>query len=119
MMMFHNTKETVTRIGYLTMIHPKQIHHAACQEHLNKALATVASELEEENKNYFSEYGTTWELANYNVQLKSTTPSITISNTKTETMALADLMMQVALHIDHHGFQFLLASLPCDKSIED
>eukprot|EP00957_Ditylum_brightwellii_P049984 3788961-Ditylum_brightwellii.AAC.1 len=62
----YNTKETVTRIGHLTMIHLKRIYCAACQERLNKALATVASELDEENKNYFSDYGTTLELANYN-----------------------------------------------------
>eukprot|EP00957_Ditylum_brightwellii_P015046 1134834-Ditylum_brightwellii.AAC.1 len=89
MTIFQNTKETVTRIGYLTMIHPKQIYFAACQEYLNKALATVASELDEENKNHFSDYGTTWELANYSVQLKPNMPSITIGNTKTETIALA------------------------------
>eukprot|EP00957_Ditylum_brightwellii_P050341 3817764-Ditylum_brightwellii.AAC.1 len=113
MMIFCNTKETVTSIGYLTMIHLKQIYCAACQEHLNEALARVASELDKENKNY------TWELANYNVQLKPTTPSITISNTKTETIALAvyalqlhahieqDLMMRVVPHINHSGFMFL------------
>eukprot|EP00957_Ditylum_brightwellii_P200782 15305540-Ditylum_brightwellii.AAC.1 len=68
----------VTTIGHLTMINPKWIYCAACQKHLNKALATVASKLDEENKNYFSVYGTTWELANYDVQLKPTTPLITI-----------------------------------------
>eukprot|EP00957_Ditylum_brightwellii_P118942 9071351-Ditylum_brightwellii.AAC.1 len=85
MMIFCNTKETVTRIGYLTMIHPKRIYQAACQEHLNKVLAAVASELDTENKNYFADYGTTWELANDNVQLKATTPSITIGSMKKET----------------------------------
>eukprot|EP00957_Ditylum_brightwellii_P097503 7426234-Ditylum_brightwellii.AAC.1 len=89
MMIFRNTKETVTRIGHLTMIHLKRIYHAACQEHLNKALATVVLELDEENKNYFSDYGTMWELANDDVQLKPNVPSITIGNTKTETTALA------------------------------
>eukprot|EP00957_Ditylum_brightwellii_P011462 866332-Ditylum_brightwellii.AAC.1 len=79
----------VTRIGHLTMINPKQIYHAACQEHLNEAIATVASELDEENKNYFSDYGTTWELADYNVQLKPNMPSITIGNTRMETTVLA------------------------------
>eukprot|EP00957_Ditylum_brightwellii_P001576 123451-Ditylum_brightwellii.AAC.1 len=59
MTIFCTTKETVTRIRYLTMIHPKQIYCAACQEHLNKALATIALKLDEENKNYFSDYGTT------------------------------------------------------------
>eukprot|EP00957_Ditylum_brightwellii_P049383 3746815-Ditylum_brightwellii.AAC.1 len=81
MMIFCNTKERVTRIGHLTMIHSKLIYCAAYQEHLNKALAMVALELDEENKNYFSDYGTMLELANYNVQLKPTMPSITISNT--------------------------------------
>eukprot|EP00957_Ditylum_brightwellii_P068265 5182805-Ditylum_brightwellii.AAC.1 len=119
----------VTRIRNLTTIHPKQIYHAACQEHINKALATVASKLDEENKNYFSDYGTTWELANYNVQLKLNTPLITIGNTKKETTALAvyalqlhahisqDLMMWVAPHVDYSGFNFLPASLPYDKLI--
>eukprot|EP00957_Ditylum_brightwellii_P033032 2504476-Ditylum_brightwellii.AAC.1 len=79
----------VTRIGYLMMIHPKQIYCAAYQEHLNKALATVASELDEEIKNYFTDYGTTWDLDNYNIQLKPNTPLITIGNTKMETTALA------------------------------
>eukprot|EP00957_Ditylum_brightwellii_P096502 7349571-Ditylum_brightwellii.AAC.1 len=58
MMTFCNTKEMVTRIRYFTMIHPKRIYHAACQERLNKALVTVASELDKENKYYFSDYGT-------------------------------------------------------------
>eukprot|EP00957_Ditylum_brightwellii_P211209 15365893-Ditylum_brightwellii.AAC.2 len=131
MTIFRNTKETVTRIGYLTMIHPNQIYCAACQEHLNKDLATVASEIDKENKNYVADYGTTWELANYDVQLKPTTPSITIGNTKTETTALAvytlqlhaciaqDLIMQLAPHVDHSGFKFLPVSLPYDKSIQD
>eukprot|EP00957_Ditylum_brightwellii_P078226 5948191-Ditylum_brightwellii.AAC.1 len=131
MTIFCNTKETVTRIRYLMMIHPKQIYCTACQEHLNKALTTVALELDKEIKNYVSDYGDTWELANYNVQLKPTTPSITMGNTKTETTALAvyalrlhaciaqDLMMRVAPHINHSGFKFLPAILPYDKSIWD
>eukprot|EP00957_Ditylum_brightwellii_P087442 6656075-Ditylum_brightwellii.AAC.1 len=89
MTIFCNTKETVTRIGYLTMINLKWIYQAACQEHLNEGLATVASELDKENKNYFDDYGTTWELANYDVQSKPTLSSITIGNTKTETTSLA------------------------------
>eukprot|EP00957_Ditylum_brightwellii_P051288 3888794-Ditylum_brightwellii.AAC.1 len=56
MVIFCNIKETVTRIRYLMMIHPKQIYQAAYQEHLNKVLATVASELDKENKNYFADY---------------------------------------------------------------
>eukprot|EP00957_Ditylum_brightwellii_P018217 1372639-Ditylum_brightwellii.AAC.1 len=95
------------------MIHPKQIYQAACQEHLDKTLATVALELNKENKNYFADYGTTWELANYGIQLKPTMPSITIGNTKTETTMLAvytlqlhariaqDLMMWVVPHVNH------------------
>eukprot|EP00957_Ditylum_brightwellii_P067382 5115413-Ditylum_brightwellii.AAC.1 len=59
MTIFCDIKEMVTRIKYLTMIHLKQIYCAACQEHLNKALATVALELDKENKDYFSDYGTT------------------------------------------------------------
>eukprot|EP00957_Ditylum_brightwellii_P058712 4452181-Ditylum_brightwellii.AAC.1 len=89
MTIFHNTKETVSRIGYLMMIHPERIYQAASQEHLNEALAKVASGLDRENKSYFADYGTTWELADYDVQLKLTTPSITIGNKKMETTALA------------------------------
>eukprot|EP00957_Ditylum_brightwellii_P169830 12926503-Ditylum_brightwellii.AAC.1 len=111
MMIFHNTKETVTRIGYLTMINPKRIYCAACQEHLNEALDTAALELDKENKNYFADYETAWELANYNVQLKPTMPSITIGNMKTETT--------VAPHVKHSWFKFLPTSLTYDKSIWD
>eukprot|EP00957_Ditylum_brightwellii_P086360 6571788-Ditylum_brightwellii.AAC.1 len=98
MTIFRNTKETITRIGYITMIHPKQIYQAACQEHLNKALTTVALELDKENKNYFADYRTTWELANYDVQLKPTTPLNTIGNTKTDTTALALAVYALQLH---------------------
>eukprot|EP00957_Ditylum_brightwellii_P040856 3092258-Ditylum_brightwellii.AAC.1 len=131
MMLFCNTKETETRIRHLMMVHPKWIYHTACQEHFNKALAMVVLELDEENKNYYSDYDTMWKLATYNVQIKSTMPSITIGNTKTETTALAvyalqlhagiaqDLIMRVVPHVDHRGFKFLLASLPYDKSIWD
>eukprot|EP00957_Ditylum_brightwellii_P176552 13446018-Ditylum_brightwellii.AAC.1 len=94
----------VTRIEYLTMIHPKRIYCASCQEHLNKALATVALELDEENKNYFSDYGIMWELANYNVQLKPTTPLITISNKKTEMTALAVYAHQAHLLKEQNQF---------------
>eukprot|EP00957_Ditylum_brightwellii_P011261 851706-Ditylum_brightwellii.AAC.1 len=71
------------------MIHLKWIYQAVCQEHRNKALAAVASELDIENKNYFADYGTTWELANYDVPLNPTMPSITIGNPKTEPTVLA------------------------------
>eukprot|EP00957_Ditylum_brightwellii_P021052 1586391-Ditylum_brightwellii.AAC.1 len=96
---YETMEEMATRIGYLMIIHPKRIYCAACQEHLNKALARVTSELDEENKDYFSDYGTMWELANYNVQLKLNTPSNTIGNTKTETTALAVYALQLHAHI--------------------
>eukprot|EP00957_Ditylum_brightwellii_P162373 12364135-Ditylum_brightwellii.AAC.1 len=104
------------------MIHPKWTYCGACQEHLNETLTAVASELDKLNKNYFSDYGTTRELANYDVQLKPTILLITIGNTKMETTALAvyalrlhahitqDLMMRVAPHVDHSGFKFFPAS---------
>eukprot|EP00957_Ditylum_brightwellii_P168854 12852425-Ditylum_brightwellii.AAC.1 len=60
------------------MINPTRIYRAACQEHLNEALTTVASELHKEDPLYFSNYGTTWEIADYNVQIKSTTAFIMI-----------------------------------------
>eukprot|EP00957_Ditylum_brightwellii_P141610 10788288-Ditylum_brightwellii.AAC.1 len=95
------------------MIYLKQIYQAACQEHLNKALALVTSELDEQNKNYIAGFGTTWELANYDVKLKPSMPLIAIGNMKTETTVLAiyalqlhaciaqDLMMWVAPHVNH------------------
>eukprot|EP00957_Ditylum_brightwellii_P013071 987204-Ditylum_brightwellii.AAC.1 len=131
MTIFHNTKETVTKIGHLMMIHPKWIYWAACQEHLNEALATVASELDNEGKTYFLDCGTAWQLANYDAQLKLATPTITIDQTKMETTALAvyalcshariaqDLMMRVAPHVNQHGFNFIPANLPYNKSICD
>eukprot|EP00957_Ditylum_brightwellii_P177640 13530620-Ditylum_brightwellii.AAC.1 len=70
MTMFRNTKETVTKIGYITKINPTRIYCVACQEKLKKALAVVASEVDEEDKTYFRNYMTSWELANFEVQLK-------------------------------------------------
>eukprot|EP00957_Ditylum_brightwellii_P052902 4011154-Ditylum_brightwellii.AAC.1 len=58
------------------MINPTHIYRAACQEHLNEALATVASELHKEDPAYLSNYRTTWETADYNIQIKSTTAFI-------------------------------------------
>eukprot|EP00957_Ditylum_brightwellii_P073308 5571997-Ditylum_brightwellii.AAC.1 len=71
------------------MINPTRMYHAACQEHLNKALATVALELHKEDPKYFPNYGTTWETADYDVQIKSTTAFITIGEQHIEMMALA------------------------------
>eukprot|EP00957_Ditylum_brightwellii_P126207 9621786-Ditylum_brightwellii.AAC.1 len=67
MTILRTTKETVTKIGHITKINPTRIYHAACQEQLNKALAVVVSELDEEDKTYFKNYGTPWELANFKV----------------------------------------------------
>ena len=50
---FWNTKETITKIGHLTMINPTRIYRVACQEHLNEALAMVAFELHKEDPTYF------------------------------------------------------------------
>ena len=103
----------------------------ACQEHLNEALAKVAPELHKEDPTYFPNYGTTWETADYDVQIKSTTAFITIGEQRIEMMALAvyllrshsciaqELMLQVAPNVSHHGFKFLPANLPYDKSIQN
>eukprot|EP00957_Ditylum_brightwellii_P093739 7137230-Ditylum_brightwellii.AAC.1 len=92
------------------MINPTCIYCGACQEHLNKALATVALELHKEDLMYFPKYGTTWETADYNVQIKSTTAFITIGEQRIETAAPAvyslqshscitqELMLRVAPH---------------------
>eukprot|EP00957_Ditylum_brightwellii_P062538 4746262-Ditylum_brightwellii.AAC.1 len=81
------------------MINPTCIYQAACQEHLNKALATVALELHKEDPTYFSNYGTTWETADYDVQIKLTTAFITIGDQCIETMALAVYLLQSHSHI--------------------
>eukprot|EP00957_Ditylum_brightwellii_P026347 1993210-Ditylum_brightwellii.AAC.1 len=60
------------------MINPTCIYQAACQEYLNEALATVALELHKEDLTYFPNYGTTWETADYDVQIKSATAFITV-----------------------------------------
>eukprot|EP00957_Ditylum_brightwellii_P001185 93266-Ditylum_brightwellii.AAC.1 len=49
MAIFHNTKETVTKIGHITNTNPTKIYKAACQENLNNALSVVASELNKED----------------------------------------------------------------------
>ena len=71
------------------MINPTRIYRAACQEHLNEALAMVASELHKEDPTYFPNYGTTWETADCDVQIKSTTAFITIEEQRIEIMTLA------------------------------
>eukprot|EP00957_Ditylum_brightwellii_P202940 15332506-Ditylum_brightwellii.AAC.1 len=71
------------------MINPTCIYWAACQEHLNKALATIASDLHKEDPLYFSNYGTTWETADYGIQIKSMTAFIMIGEQHIETTALA------------------------------
>eukprot|EP00957_Ditylum_brightwellii_P207387 15352769-Ditylum_brightwellii.AAC.1 len=91
----------------------------------------VAFELHKEDPTYFPNYGTTWETADYNVQIKSTTAFITIGEQCIEMKVLAiyslrshsciaqELMLRVALHVSHHGFKFLPANLPNDKSIRN
>eukprot|EP00957_Ditylum_brightwellii_P141670 10793401-Ditylum_brightwellii.AAC.1 len=71
------------------MINPTCIYNVAYQEHLNEALATVASELHKEDLTYFPNYRTTWKTADYNVQVKSTTAFIMIGEQHIETTALA------------------------------
>eukprot|EP00957_Ditylum_brightwellii_P061602 4674490-Ditylum_brightwellii.AAC.1 len=131
MTIFCNMKETVTKIGHLTKINPTKIFRAACQENLNNVLSVVASELNKEDAEYLSGYGTMWDTANYSVQLKPAKTNINIGNETITTEALAvyslwshfcisqDLILYLALHKDNHGFNFVLANLPYDKSICD
>eukprot|EP00957_Ditylum_brightwellii_P203875 15336620-Ditylum_brightwellii.AAC.1 len=93
-MIFRNTKETVTKIGHITKINPTRFYHAACQEQLNEALAVVASEVDKEDKTYFKNYGTSWESANFKVQLRPEKPSIIIIPNQVETSALAVYELQ-------------------------
>eukprot|EP00957_Ditylum_brightwellii_P128680 9815938-Ditylum_brightwellii.AAC.1 len=88
MTIFWNTKETVTTTGHITKINSKHTYQAACQEQLNKALAVVTSELDEEDKTYFQNYRTTWELANFKVQLKPAKPNITVDQNHVETVGI-------------------------------
>eukprot|EP00957_Ditylum_brightwellii_P206767 15349880-Ditylum_brightwellii.AAC.1 len=74
MTIFENTKEAVTKIGHITEINPTRIYRVAYQEQLNEALAVVASEVDNEETTYFKGYGTSWELANFDVQLKPAKP---------------------------------------------
>eukprot|EP00957_Ditylum_brightwellii_P005526 423245-Ditylum_brightwellii.AAC.1 len=126
-----NTKETVTKIGHRTKINPTRIYHATCQEQLNKALAVVALEVDNEDTTYFKNYGTSWEPAIFNVQLKPAKPSIIIGPNHVETSVLAvyvlqshmyisqELMLCITPHVGNHGFKFLPANLPYGKSIRD
>ena len=89
MTIFRNSKETVMMIGQITKINPTRIYCATCQEQLKEALAVVASEGDKEDKTYLKKYGTSWELANFEVQLKPAKPSIIIGPNHVETSALA------------------------------
>eukprot|EP00957_Ditylum_brightwellii_P038059 2878958-Ditylum_brightwellii.AAC.1 len=89
MTIFHNTKETVTKIGHLTKINLTKMYRAACQENLNNVLLVVTSELNKEDVEYFAGYGTTWDMENYLVQLKPAKPNIAIGNATITTEALA------------------------------
>eukprot|EP00957_Ditylum_brightwellii_P020275 1530397-Ditylum_brightwellii.AAC.1 len=73
-----NTKEMVTRIGYLTKINPVWIYYANYQEQLNKALNIVAAEVKQEDYAYFHNYGATMEEANYKVQTKLPKPLVVV-----------------------------------------
>eukprot|EP00957_Ditylum_brightwellii_P078508 5969283-Ditylum_brightwellii.AAC.1 len=89
MTIFCNMKEVVTKIGHLTKINSMKIYRVACQKNLNNKLSVVASELNKEDVEYFAGYGTTWDTANYSVQLKPAKPNITIGNETVTTEALA------------------------------
>eukprot|EP00957_Ditylum_brightwellii_P146527 11155663-Ditylum_brightwellii.AAC.1 len=66
-----------------------RIYCAACQEQLNEALAVVASEVGNEDKTYLKNYRTSWELANFDVQLKPAKSSVIIGPNHVETSTLA------------------------------
>eukprot|EP00957_Ditylum_brightwellii_P179459 13670918-Ditylum_brightwellii.AAC.1 len=91
---FRSTKETVTKIGHITKINPMKSYCVTCQEQLNKALVVVALEVNKEDTTYFKNYGTLWELANFNVQLKPAKPSITIGPNHMETSMLTVYALQ-------------------------
>eukprot|EP00957_Ditylum_brightwellii_P029149 2203213-Ditylum_brightwellii.AAC.1 len=59
MSMFHNSKETITKIGYIRMIHPTKVYCHRCQTQLNKALDVVVEETNKADDKHFSNYGTT------------------------------------------------------------
>eukprot|EP00957_Ditylum_brightwellii_P048785 3701113-Ditylum_brightwellii.AAC.1 len=65
MTIFHNTKETVACIGYLTKINPAHLYGVYCQEQLKKALVVVVVEVETKDNTYFPNYGTTMETVNF------------------------------------------------------
>eukprot|EP00957_Ditylum_brightwellii_P135926 10367370-Ditylum_brightwellii.AAC.1 len=128
---FHNTKETVTKIGHLTKINLTKMYRAAYQENLNSALSVVTSELNKKDTEYFAGYGTTRGMANYSVHLKPAKPNITIGNETVTTEALAvyslllhlrisqDLILRLAPHKNNHGFKSVPANLLYDNSICD
>eukprot|EP00957_Ditylum_brightwellii_P190361 14491164-Ditylum_brightwellii.AAC.1 len=70
-------------------MNPTKIYRAACQENLNDALSVVASEPNKEDAEYFVGYGTTWDMANYLVQLEPEKSNGTIRNETITTEALA------------------------------
>eukprot|EP00957_Ditylum_brightwellii_P063757 4838015-Ditylum_brightwellii.AAC.1 len=131
MTIFRNSKETVTKIGHIREINLTRIYCVACQEQLNKALAVVASEVDNEDKTYFKNYRALWEIANFDVQLNPSKPSIIISPNHVETSTLAvyalqscsrisqELMLRAVPYVDNHRFKFLPANLPYNKSIRD
>eukprot|EP00957_Ditylum_brightwellii_P055445 4201043-Ditylum_brightwellii.AAC.2 len=118
------------KIGHIMKINPTRIYHVACQEQVNKVLVVVASEVDEEDKTYFKNYGASWELANFEVQLKPVKPSIIIGPNQVETSVLAayalqvhthisqELMLHAAPYVNNHRFKFLPVNLPYDNQLE-
>eukprot|EP00957_Ditylum_brightwellii_P153957 11718317-Ditylum_brightwellii.AAC.1 len=99
MMVIRSAKETVTKIGHIMKTNPTRICHVAYQEQLNKALAVVALEVNKEDTTYFKNYGTSWKLASFNVQLKPAMPIIIIRPNHVETSTLAIYALQSHAHI--------------------
>eukprot|EP00957_Ditylum_brightwellii_P135966 10369242-Ditylum_brightwellii.AAC.1 len=91
------------------MINPTCIYCTACQDHLNEALAKVASELHKEDPTHFLNYGTAWETADYDVQIKSTTALITIGEQRIEMTTLAVYLLQSHSRI---GQELMLCMAP-------
>eukprot|EP00957_Ditylum_brightwellii_P104446 7956429-Ditylum_brightwellii.AAC.1 len=85
---FRNTKATVTNIGCLTKINPEHIYCAHCQEQFNEALDVVVLEINESDPDYFTNFGTTVDTVNFDVQLKPGTLSIMLLNSTIQSKAL-------------------------------
>eukprot|EP00957_Ditylum_brightwellii_P211963 15366814-Ditylum_brightwellii.AAC.2 len=129
---FRNIKETVLRIGELTMVNPEKIHRIPYQEYLNTVLNDIAEEKDRDDPAYFSTYGTTLNDAKYNVQLQKFHPKIDHNGQKIESVTMAvyaiesharmaqELMfLATPLTDNSYNFKFVPSYLTTDKTIKD